>query len=173
MMPPVTAVVDALDPRRLLPPREGSLILVLGGTAVLIISLTLTLVTGRSSMQSRGSPTPSVGPRPKRLPHRQRDADRARPRTRLEVQGAVLKASACSGIGTPQVVTATPGRYALVLVDCLRCQPAGKEGCEWKRSRLEQALRQFDPGATVTRVQCSSDDQRPCIFEIRPGDGGT
>lgn len=167
------AVVDVIDPRQLLPPREGSLILVLGGTAVLVLSLTFALAAGRTPLR-REAPTPSVGPRPKRSTRNVEPASASIERLRdgLTVHEIALKTTARAGVGTPQIVTANPGPHALVVLDCLTCSSADRSSCRWKREQLEQALRQFVPGGRVVHVSCDPEDTRPCIFELRTGDVG-
>lgn len=167
------ALVDVIDPRQILPPRKGAMILVLGGTAVLAVSLVFALVRGGSRLQHRSDPTPSVGPRPKRLP-RGSNGDGEPPRSRLDEHQVLLKTAARAGTGTPQLVTANPGPNALLLVGCLRCRGSGdEEGCEWKRSSLEQALRQFHERGRVEKVSCRPDEREPCIFEIQTGEAGS
>lgn len=169
----VVTLVDIADPRQLLPPQEGALILVLGGAAVLAISLVFALARGGSRLQHRTHPTPSVGPRPKRSADGSADTS-APPRTRLAKHRLLIKTAARAGVGTPQVVTGNPGPRDLLLVDCLNCRPSGDESaCEWKRSSLEQALRQFDPRGRVVKVSCQPDEPRACIFEIQTGDAGS
>lgn len=165
-------LVDVVDPRRILPPREGALILVLGGTAVLAISLVFALVRGGSRLERRSEPTPSVGPRPKRPASKPEDPPGA-PRSRMGQHEVLLKSAARAGIGTPQLVTDNPGPNALVLVDCLNCRSTDEGSCEWKRDSLEQALHQFDPAGRVSRVACRPEEPRPCIFEIQTGDVGS
>lgn len=168
----LATVVTVLDPRQLLPPREGSLVLVLGGTAVLVLSLGLALITDGSRLQRRSPPTPSVGPRPKRpsgspssgTTGRRRRSDR-------DLLETLLKASARASVGTPKIVTENPGPHPLILLDCLTCRGSTPSpGCEWKRQTLERALREFDPEARVVRVSCMPEERRACIFEIRAGD---
>lgn len=165
-------MVDVVDPRRILPPEEGALILVLGGTAVLAISLVFALARGGSRLQRPSQPTPSVGPRPKR-PTAEPANPPARPRSRLARQKVLLKSAARAGVGTPQLVTDTPGPNALILVDCLNCRSAEEGSCEWKRESLEKALRQFDPAGRVDRVSCQPRGPRACIFEIQTGEVGS
>lgn len=164
-------LVDITDPRQILPPRKGAMILVLGGTAVLAISLVSALVRGGSRLQHRSDPTPSVGPRPKRLPDGS-NGD-GPPRSRLDEHQVLLKTAARAGTGTPRLVTANPGPNALVLVECLRCRASDDDGCEWKRSSLEQALRQFHERGRVEKVSCRPDEPEPCIFEIQTGEAGS
>lgn len=170
------ALVDPIDPRLLLPPREGSLILVLGGTAVLVLSLAIALVNARSPLR-RASPTPHVGPRPKRAgaptPSTTTSVDRS-PRSRLELHTVLLKATARAGLGIPQIVTCNPGSSALVLVDRLRGRSRGsRSGCGWKQETLEKALCSFVPQSQVVQVSCRSEEHRVCIFEIQTGEVGT
>jgi hypothetical protein len=171
MTPAAIALVDVTDPRRLLPPEEGSLILVLGGTAVLVLSLTFALAARRTPLR-RGSPTPSVGPRPKRTTGGLESADVGpAPESRLAVQELLLMASARSGVGTPQIVTGMPGPHSLVLVDGLACRPGGSRGgCDWKQDTLERSLGEFLPGTEVVQVSCHPEETRACIFEVRTGD---
>lgn len=167
------AFAGLADPRRLLPPREGSLILVLGGTAVLVLSLTVALISGRRPLR-RASPTPSVGPRPKPASGRGKPANAGpRPSSRLAIHELLLMATARAGLGTPQIVTANPGPSALILVDRLSTGSASATGgCGWKREKLEQAVCRFVPGGRVVEVSCGSEDDRACIFEVRTGDVG-
>lgn len=180
MWPARLLVVDVVDPRRLLPPEQGAMILVLGGTAVLAISLVVALARGGSRLQHRSQPTPSVGPRPKRTattPKSSSASPSSSSRTRVSSpcpqQELLLKTAARAGIGTPQVVTANPGPHCLLLVDCLTCRPSGEEACDWKEESLEEALHQFEPDGEVTKVSCRPEDPRACIFEIRTGDVGS
>lgn len=165
-------LVDVPDPRQILPPEEGALILVLGGTAVLAISLVFALVRGGSRLQQRSQPTPTVGPRPKR-PNAEPADPPTKPRSRLTQHEVLLKSAARAGVGTPQLVTDNPGPNALVLVDCLSCRAMEEGSCEWKRETLEKALRQFDPAGRVYQVSCHPEDPRACIFEIQTGDVGS
>lgn len=166
-------VVDVADPRQLLPPRQGALILVLGGSAVLAVSLVFALVRGGSRLQHRSDPTPTVGPRPKRPPNGSGN-EGPPPRSRLGRHQLLIKTAARAGTGTPQLVTANPGPNALLLVDCLTCRSSAEEdACEWKRASLEQALQQFDARGRVVKVSCRPDEPQPCIFEIQTGDAGS
>lgn len=154
------------------------MILVLGGSTVLAISLVVALAREGSRLQHRSEPTPSVGPRPKRSAASPRASSppprsRAQPSPSCGQQELLLKTAARAGIGTPQVVTANPGPDCLLLVDCLTCRPSGDEACEWKRASLEEALRQFDPDGRVRKVSCRPEDPRACIFEISTGDVGS
>lgn len=166
-----TILVDVPDPRVLLPPEEGSLILVLGGTAVLVLSLSFALAAGRTPLR-RGSPTPTVGPRPKPSSRSVEPADLGpRPGSRLDLHQILLMATARAGVGTPQIVTANPGPHALVLIDGLACRDDGSgNACDWKRETLERALRQFLPQGEVVPVSCRPEETRACIFEVRTGD---
>lgn len=164
-------IVDPVDPRSILPPEEGALILVLGGSAVLALSLGVALVRGGSRLQHRGPPTPAVGPRPQRPPD---TAEEPTPiPSRMDRHELMLKTAARAGVGTPQLVTTNPGPHGLLLVNCLGCRTAeGETPCSWKRASLEQALRQFDPHGRVVHVSCRP-EPRACIFEIQTGDAGS
>lgn len=157
-----------------LSPKKGSLILILGGSAVLAISLALALVSSRSPLHRRGRPTPTVGPRPKRSASPPEQASRAnrglQGETRLDLHETLVKTAARAGVGTPHVVTDNPGPHALLLVQRLACRANGEAStCDWKREELEQALRQFEPNGHVIHVSRHLDEQMPCIFEIRRG----
>jgi hypothetical protein len=161
--------VGLADPRHVLPPEQGALILVLGGTAVLVVSLTVALARGGSRLQRRSHPTPSVGPRPE--PDDEPPPGTASHGSRLADHELFLKAAARAGVGTPQVVTDNPGPSALMLVDCLSCHAGGEQpACSWREESLAEALEHFDPDGRVRHVLCRPDEGRACIFEIQTGD---
>lgn len=168
---PVPIAFD--DPLSRLPSAEGSLILILGGTAVLALSLALSLLSPRSAFQRRPDPTPNVGPRPKRSPSSavSPPPEQVPKDTRLDRQTLVLKVAARAGLGTPQILTATPYGHELVLVPCLRCQANATAGtaCGWKQEALQRALTQFAPGGQVRYLTCFPGEPALAMFEIQTG----
>jgi hypothetical protein len=162
-----------------MPRYRGPIILILGGSAMLAVSLLLSLLLQDRHL-NQGNPT-HPGPRHS-YPHHALMGDRVvrqtpantgneRPlRLRRRWVRSLRQAARYAGLGDPDHLVAPGGRHALELRSCRTCRLSPDHaGCEDERVLLENTLRRHAPSARVVEVHCDPYRTGHCRFEVFKG----
>lgn len=171
----------------------GPVVLILGGAAMLAVSLFLSLVTQRRNPRPLGirkaNHTTSADPRlvshrPKqrnRRPGHSANTGRSTPPNphgpsgghgrRREWLPAVTQAAHNARLGTPVPLMTPSGRHGVQINQCRSClHNQQNSSCERERRILEQALQSVAPAGEVVEIACTIDRPGICRFEIIPGE---
>lgn len=153
-----------------LPRGKGALILILGGMAVLVVSLLWSSlvprsagVRGRASSRAHAFFAPASAP-PSRAP-----AMTPSQSVPPWIAGVIELANR-EGLGRAALIMDGEARPVLRLSNCRTCQRRGTAlGCEHERVTLERLVRTFMASGRVLEVSCNADRRGTCTFELHTG----
>lgn len=169
---------------------EGPVVLILGGAAMLAVSLFLSLATQRRNPRPRGirktNHVPTSDPRLRSPETTTRDR-RRRPKRRVASESAkpskkppgrdqrtwlpaVTRAAEKARLGTPLPLRTPRGRHGIQLTHCQTCLHGPQQtGCDREARILKDALRTVVPNGDVVELACNVGGPGSCRFEILVG----